>query len=81
MKNMIAMAALLAGVMVSGIASAAPKDAKIVDNYFFDVDSLSTTGGSQFDHLVGRNVATKRTILAAPRAHFIPELLKSVEDL
>jgi len=81
MKKLITMAALLAGFTVSGLASAAPKDAKIVENYFFDVDSLHTGGSNQFDHLVGRNIATKRTILAAPRAHFIPELLKSVEEL
>ena len=81
MKKLISMAALLVGFTITFGASASPGESKVVDNYFFDVDSLQTGGANQFDHLVDRTIATKRTILAAPRVHFIPELLKSVEEL
>lgn len=81
----------LVGVLVTGLAltwqleaQADPQTTRNDDgwNYFFDQDQLHTSGDSPYGQVLrGRNSGAARVLLIRPRAQFVSELLKSVEQI
>lgn len=79
--------ALVIGVAVSAFASAAAaqnvKETKGADSYgyTFDDDPLNAGGFGPNDATIRVRPKAARTTLIRPRTSFVPEMLKSVENI
>ncbi len=79
----------LAAALVTGLATAASaQDVAVQESegeegygYEFDDDPLSAGGFGPNDARIRVRRGAQRATLIRPRTHFIPELLKSVENL
>ena len=84
--RIVSVAVGLAAFMASGAAFAQAKDAageKGGDGYGyeFDDDPLAAGGFGPSDATIKVRPKAARTTLIRPRTHFIPEMLKSVENI
>lgn len=80
---------LLTGTLVLGVsATASAQGAEVTESegedgygYEFDDDPLTAGGFGPNDARIRVRRGAQRATLIRPRTHFIPELLKSVENL
>jgi hypothetical protein len=78
------LASLALGMILSAVAPSAHADpVKKDDNYGykFDDDILKAPGNDPNTGMIKVRPMRSREILTRPRVHFIPEMLKSVENL
>jgi len=70
-------------LFVAGLASAQVKESKSDDGYGyqFDDDPLNAGGFGPNDATIRVRARAARTTLIRPRISFVPEMLKSVENL
>jgi len=70
-------------LLVAGLSSAQGKEAKSDDGYGyqFDDDPLNAGGFGPNDATIRVRARAARTTLIRPRISFVPEMLKSVENL
>lgn len=85
-KRVIAGAVVFALTLAAGAASAQEKDiteSKTDDGYgySFDDDPLNAGGFGPNDATIRVRARAARTTLIRPRTSFVPEMLKSVENL
>jgi hypothetical protein len=73
----------VAMLLVAGLSSAQVKESKSDDGYGyqFDDDPLSAGGFGPNDATIRVRARAARTTLIRPRISFVPEMLKSVENL
>ncbi len=82
MKMLALTSVLIATTLVSFSALAETKaKSTTVETYDFPDDKLLSVKGATDGMTVGGNRIPVRTILARPRTHFVPELLKTIEGL
>jgi hypothetical protein len=78
------LAALALGTVLSAFAPSAHADpSKKVDNYGYEFtdDILDAPGNDVHAGYIKARPPRARDILLRPRLHFVPEMLKSVENL
>jgi len=70
-------------LLVAGLSSAQVKESKSDDGYGyqFDDDPLNAGGFGPNDATIRVRARAARTTLIRPRISFVPEMLKSVENL
>lgn len=70
-------------MLVAGLSSAQVKESKSDDGYGyqFDDDPLNAGGFGPNDATIRVRARAARTTLIRPRISFVPEMLKSVENL
>lgn len=75
--------ALIAGVLFAGSASAQVKTSEDKGGYGYEFkdDPLSAVGGGPADDTIKVRPGGIRATLIRPRTSFVPEMLKSVENL
>ena len=73
----------MALLLVAGLSSAQVKESKSDDGYGyqFDDDPLNAGGFGPNDATIRVRARAARTTLIRPRISFVPEMLKSVENL
>jgi hypothetical protein len=73
----------VAVLLVAGLSSAQVKESKSDDGYGyqFDDDPLNAGGFGPNDATIRVRARAARTTLIRPRISFVPEMLKSVENL
>ena len=73
---------LASGALAQGVAeTAATQEGAEGYGYEFDDDPLSAGGFGPSDATIKVRPKAARTTLIRPRTHFIPEMLKSVENI
>jgi len=82
----LAISFVVSGLVLTLAASAAAQDVKESAasdgyGYEFDDDPLAAGGFGPNDERIRVRRGAQRATLIRPRTHFIPELLKSVENL
>ena len=83
MRFAVAGSVLVALAFSAGVASAQVKESKSDDGYGyqFDDDPLNAGGFGPNDATIRVRAKAARTTLIRPRISFVPEMLKSVENL
>ena len=79
----VALGALMAASLMTTAASAQIQEQKTDDGYgySFDDDPLNAGGFGPNDATIRVRARAARTTLIRPRTSFVPEMLKSVENL
>jgi len=85
MKKLV-LASIVAAVSLVSFSALAQTDAKKVkatsiETYDFPDDKLLNVKGETGGMTIGGDHRVVRVILARPRLHFVPELLKTIENL
>jgi hypothetical protein len=82
-KRLVAGAVAVALMLAAGVASAQTTESKTDDGYgySFDDDPLNAGGFGPNDATIRVRARAARTTLIRPRTSFVPEMLKSVENL
>ena len=83
MRVAVSGSVLVALALSAGIAAAQVKESKSEDGYGyqFDDDPLNAGGFGPNDATIRVRAKAARTTLIRPRISFVPEMLKSVENL
>jgi hypothetical protein len=83
MRVAVSGSVLAALILSAGLASAQVKESKSDDGYGyqFDDDPLNAGGFGPNDATIRVRARVARTTLIRPRISFVPEMLKSVENL
>lgn len=83
MRVAVSGSVLVALALSAGMASAQVKESKSDDGYGyqFDDDPLNAGGFGPNDATIRVRAKAARTTLIRPRISFVPEMLKSVENL
>jgi hypothetical protein len=83
MRVAVSGSVLAALILSAGLASAQVKESKSDDGYGyqFDDDPLNAGGFGPNDATIRVRARAARTTLIRPRISFVPEMLKSVENL
>jgi hypothetical protein len=81
--RLLAVSALIAASLMTTMASAQVQEQKTDDGYgySFDDDPLNAGGFGPNDATIRVRARAARTTLIRPRTSFVPEMLKSVENL
>jgi hypothetical protein len=72
---------ILGLLVLEGSALAAPKGQEPEDIKFDDADKLTTSSLGPDEGKISTRSGPVRTILVRPRISFVPEMLKSIENL
>jgi hypothetical protein len=80
---MLAVSVLVVASLMTTVASAQVQEQKTDDGYgySFDDDPLNAGGFGPNDATIRVRARAARTTLIRPRTSFVPEMLKSVENL
>jgi hypothetical protein len=81
--RMLAVSVLVVASLMTTVASAQVQEQKTDDGYgySFDDDPLNAGGFGPNDATIRVRARAARTTLIRPRTSFVPEMLKSVENL
>jgi hypothetical protein len=81
--RLLGVSALIAASLMTTMASAQVQEQKTDDGYgySFDDDPLNAGGFGPNDATIRVRARAARTTLIRPRTSFVPEMLKSVENL
>jgi hypothetical protein len=81
--RLLAVSALIVASLMTTMASAQVQEQKTDDGYgySFDDDPLNAGGFGPNDATIRVRARAARTTLIRPRTSFVPEMLKSVENL
>lgn len=81
MKKLVLASLVAATSLVSASALAESKKAATIETYDFPDDQLLNVKGATDGMIIDGAHRPVRIILARPRTHFVPELLKTIEGL
>ena len=81
--RMVAVSVLVVASLMTAVAAAQVQEQKTDDGYgySFDDDPLNAGGFGPNDATIRVRARAARTTLIRPRTSFVPEMLKSVENL